>query len=151
MTSWAACKSFINHAEKHNLAPEDVAKNGSDEPVKVTHDGSGTHGAGGGGSGGGAVGQGSKQGKSETTGPDVVNGKPHDIPGHGHGHGHDHSPQLSSSAQRSPGMQSQKSDMSDGEKERTVSGPGEQFHDWEMELMEACLAEVRGHLGEIIP
>jgi len=58
------------------------------DPVKVVHDGPGTHGAGGGGSGGGAVGQGKEDGAGgETRHGDIVDGKPkdkdlHNLTGH---------------------------------------------------------------------
>lgn len=55
MTSWAAYKAFVSHAEKFNRRPEDVASVSQVEPIKVIHKGPGTHGAGGGGSGGGHV------------------------------------------------------------------------------------------------
>lgn len=77
VTSWAQYKAFASHAEKFNMTPTDIAGPGTDEPVKVHHDGGGTHGAGGGGSGGGAVGlEGTKGETEESTKSDVVDGKP---------------------------------------------------------------------------
>lgn len=69
VTSWASYKAFANHAEKFNKAPENVAKDPSKEPVKVSHDqGGGTHGAGGGGSGGGIIGQEGKESRNSGEG-----------------------------------------------------------------------------------
>ena len=76
VTTWSAYKDFASLAEKHNRTPENVAEKGHDEPVKVVHDGPGTHGAGGGGSGGGAVGQGKentgREGGADTQKSDLV-------------------------------------------------------------------------------
>ena len=61
------------------MTPVDVTGPGTDEPVKVHHDGGGTHGAGGGGSGGGVVDQQGKDGSAkESQGADIVDGKPRD-------------------------------------------------------------------------
>lgn len=62
------------------MAPVDVTGPGTAEPVKVTHDGPGTHGSGGGGSGGGQLGQenGADDVPSKTRESDVVDGKPRD-------------------------------------------------------------------------
>jgi phospholipase D1/2 len=79
VTSWAQYKAFTSHAEKFNMTPTDIAGPGTDEPVKVHHDGGGTHGAGGGGSGGGVVGQeGAKGEVKESKHEDIVDGKPVD-------------------------------------------------------------------------
>lgn len=84
MTSWAQYKAFASHGEKFNMAPVDVSGPHTQEPVKVVHEGEGTHGAGGGGDGGGALGQGrgadAKAGDvpSETRESDIVDGKPRD-------------------------------------------------------------------------
>ena len=138
VTSWASYKAFANHAEKFNKTPEDVAGPGAVEPVKVVHDGPGTHGAGGGGSGGGAIGQGSDSGHgSETRGPDVLNGRPNDL--------HGSSPIMN----KSPGSESTSTFNSASDKARKPSGPDEGWHEWEREEMEALLGEVRGHLGEL--
>jgi phospholipase D1/2 len=131
VTSWASYKAFANHAEKFNKVPQDVAPPGSSgadhEPVKVVHDGPGTHGAGGGGSGGGVIGQEGVEGKPGLTREsDVVNGKPQDIP---------KSPAAGSTTSTS------------GKEDRKPSGQDEAWHDWEREQMEELLGELRGHLG----
>lgn len=127
MTSWASYKAFANHAEKFNKVPQDVAPPGSSgtdhEPVKVVHEGPGTHGAGGGGSGGGVVGQEGGDGKTTTRNSDIVNGKPDD-------------PQSPSSP-------------TSAKEERKPSGPDEAWQDWEREQMEDLLGELRGHLGKL--
>lgn len=130
VTTWAAYKAFANHAEKFNRTPEDVTQPGQDEPVKVVHDGPGTHGAGGGGSGGGAVGQ---------------------------GEGSDHKGKVEHKAPGSPKSQaSTKVDdagvnaagANGGGHTREPSGPNDAWQQWERDDMEALLNEVRGHLGE---
>nr|AAN75609.2 SPO14 [Cryptococcus neoformans var. neoformans] len=135
VTSWAQYKAFANHAEKFNKEPEDVAQGGSDEPVKVTHNGPGTHGAGGGGSGGGQIGtiprdKGSS--RSEMISSDVVNGKPKDHLG------------LGAAANRSPikGGEAKR----EAEREKKPSQPDEAWAEWERDEMEKLLNEVRGHL-----
>ncbi|ORY27900.1 putative phospholipase D [Naematelia encephala] len=138
VTSWAQYKAFVNHAEKHNKTPEDVAHPGHGEPVKVTHDGPGTHGAGGGGSGGGAVGQGHEgtngHGKpSETRSSDVVDGNSSHSGGSG-----EHS-------KKSPALDSSSTARTDGGPKKH-SGPQDPWADWEKDEMEELLAEIRGHL-----
>ncbi|AAW43231.2 conserved hypothetical protein [Cryptococcus deneoformans JEC21] len=134
VTSWAQYKAFANHAEKFNKEPENVAQGGSDEPVKVTHDGPGTHGAGGGGSGGGQIGtmlrdKGSN--RSETIGSDVVNGRPKDRLGLG-----------AVSRSSTKGEESKR----EAEREKKPSQPEEAWAEWERDEMEKLLNEVRGHL-----
>nr|AEG78581.1 SPO14 [Cryptococcus gattii] len=135
VTSWAQYKAFANHAEKFNKEPEDVAQGGSDEPVKITHNGPGTHGAGGGGSGGGQIGTMLRDrggNKSETISPDVVNGKPKDRLG--------------------SGVVESRSLVKGGEAKREVergkkpSQPDEAWAEWERDEMEKLLNEVRGHV-----
>jgi phospholipase D1/2 len=143
VTSWAQYKAFANHAEKFNRTPEDVSGPGTTEPVKVTHDGPGTHGAGGGGSGGGAVGQGAGSGSedgrksAETRESDVVDGVVS-------GSGTDGKKTTSLPGGTSAGA----SVPSDGTAERKPSGPQDPWADWEREEMEELLSEIRGHLGE---
>ncbi|WVQ80598.1 hypothetical protein IAT38_002703 [Cryptococcus sp. DSM 104549] len=147
VTSWPQYKAFANHAEKFNKAPEDVAPPGQDEPVKVTHNGPGTHGAGGGGSGGGQVASGKEasgghSGKSDTRDPDVVDGKPRDRYGM--------SPVESVRSRSSFGLRGKKGkggERVEGDKgERKPSGADEAWAEWEREDMEELLKEVRGHL-----
>nr|AAN75150.2 SPO14 [Cryptococcus neoformans var. grubii] len=135
VTSWAQYKAFANHAEKFNKEPEDVAQGGSDEPIKVTHNGPGTHGAGGGGSGGGQIGttlrdKGSN--RSETISPDVVNGKPKD--------------RLGVGAAGSRSSINGKEAKGEAEREKKPSQPDEAWAEWERNEMEKLLNEVRGHL-----
>ncbi|KAK8858386.1 hypothetical protein IAR55_002613 [Kwoniella newhampshirensis] len=173
VTSWAQYKAFANHAEKFNKHPEDVAAPGHDEPVKVTHDGPGTHGSGGGGSGGGEVGGGGGDGggsipsKSaihghghahhhpETKGSDVVDGRPKDVHlSNGHGHGTNGISGGGGKDQRGPDspVSQTRSTFSNGGGggggggERKPSAPDEAWAEWEREEMEDLLAEVRGHL-----
>jgi len=131
VTSWASYKAFANHAEKFNRTPEDVAGAGITEPVKVVHDGPGTHGAGGGGSGGGVIGEGGEQASTKRS-PDVGASKSYDSP----------TPTVG----RSPGVESTSTFSSD--KERKPSGPDEAWHEWEREEMEELLGQIRGHLGK---
>jgi len=139
VTSWASYKAFANHAEKFNKAPEDVSPPGQSEPVKVVHDGPGTHAAGGGGSGGGVVqqkggsngneekgGHGHEKQPSDTRSSDIIDGKPADM--------YD-DPEKAREREKEKG------------KERKPSGQDEAWHDWEREEMEKLLNEVRGHLG----
>ncbi|ODN95881.1 phospholipase D [Cryptococcus wingfieldii CBS 7118] len=145
VTSWAQYKAFANHAEKFNKAPEEVAANGQDEPVKVTHDGPGTHGAGGGGSGGGQIGSHgdeSSGSKAETSDADVVDGKPRDVP-------HPHHPHVSRPGHHSEGSKSSfrgGESKRETEREKKASGPDEGWAEWEKEEMELLLNEVKGHL-----
>ncbi|KAL0243438.1 hypothetical protein I308_105404 [Cryptococcus tetragattii IND107] len=135
VTSWAQYKAFANHAEKFNKEPEDVAQEGSDEPVKVTHDGPGTHGAGGGGSGGGQVGtmlRDKESNESETIGPDVVDGKPRDRLG------------LGTEGTRNT-INGGELKM-EAERDKRPSQPDEAWAEWERYEMEKLLNEVRGHL-----
>lgn len=132
VTSWAAYKSFVNHAEKFNRTPTDVGAEGH-EPVKVVHGGAGTHGAGGGGSGGGVVeprggDSGPEKGKhvSDVQQSDIVNGKPRDGDSTFHGN-----PAADTS-----------------EVDRTPSGADDPWAEWEKNEMEELLQELRGHLGE---
>lgn len=84
ITSWAQYKAFASHGEKFNMSPVDVTGPNTSEPVKVTHDGPGTHAAGGGGDGGGVLGTGrngddqSGDVPSQRRESDVVDGKPRD-------------------------------------------------------------------------
>nr|XP_018262600.1 phospholipase D [Kwoniella dejecticola CBS 10117]OBR84758.1 phospholipase D [Kwoniella dejecticola CBS 10117] len=139
VTSWAQYKAFANHAEKFNKTPEDIAAPGHDEPVKVTHDGPGTHGAGGGGSGGGQVedgdcnggdGGGSTKGhKSETRESDVVDGKP-----------------KNKHIRESKGVNVGGGSGSATGAERKPSSADEAWAEWERDEMEELLGEIRGHL-----
>ncbi|OCF40014.1 phospholipase D [Kwoniella heveanensis CBS 569] len=174
VTSWAQYKAFANHAEKFNKQPEDIAAPGHDEPVKVTHNGPGTHGAGGGGSGGGQVNgkDGSKGGSnskgdsaslSETRSPDVVDGKPKDH------FSLKRDPTTKSKSPKLPDQQQQPSSppsatkstlegvnvhpgsgggSADNKSGKKPSAPDEAWAEWEREEMEELLGEVRGHLGE---
>jgi phospholipase D1/2 len=144
VTSWAQYKAFANHAEKFNKTPEDVSGPGTSEPVKVTHEGPGTHGAGGGGSGGGAVGQGAGTGSddrrksAETRESDVVDGA---VPGAGTA-----GKKTTSLPGGTSAGASVPSDAAGAE--RKPSGPQDPWADWEREEMEELLGEIRGHLGE---
>ncbi|WVR06183.1 hypothetical protein IAU60_003213 [Kwoniella sp. DSM 27419] len=143
VTSWAQYKAFANHAEKFNKQPEDIAAPGQDEPVKVTHNGPGTHGAGGGGSGGGQVGggDGGNAPASETRSNDIVDGKPRDVPLKRE------ASNKSPSGDRSGGDAF--NDMTDSVNvggPKKPSGPDDAWHDWEREEMEELLGEIRGHL-----
>jgi phospholipase D1/2 len=149
VTSWAQYKAFTSHAEKFNKAPEDVVTGGDKEPVKVTHGGPGTQGAGGGGSGGGAVG-----GDVRTS--DVVDGHPTDF-------GRYREDLIQKEKEHEAAKKSANNGNGDGEGESESPGPigneGERrvpsasehgFHEWEKEEMEALLGEVRGTLGELL-
>lgn len=125
---WHACATRLTSsspAEKFNKVPENVAQGKGPEPVKVTHDHQGTHGAGGGGSGGGIVGQEGSTDQSKTRHNDIVNGHP-----------------------RRNGESLEEDDASELEVQRKPTGPDEAFAIWEREEMEELLSEVRGHLGE---
>ncbi|WWC88903.1 uncharacterized protein L201_003818 [Kwoniella dendrophila CBS 6074] len=156
VTSWAQYKAFANHAEKFNKTPEDIAAPGHSEPVKVTHDGPGTHGSGGGGSGGGEVQKGDKGGsgsgsaangnkQSDTRESDVVDGKPK-----AEGHRRESSgksPRIGSGSDGpgSPNFNT-RSNEEEGRGERKPSSPDEAWAEWERDEMEALLGEIRGHL-----
>ncbi|ORX40300.1 hypothetical protein BD324DRAFT_641172 [Kockovaella imperatae] len=173
VTTWAAYKAFANHAEKHNKAPEDVAENKNEEPVKVVHDGPGTHGSGGGGSGGGA--------KSETRGADIPEGGGGGggVGGGGGGKEEDGpTSRMEGGLMGKLGAKDTTSNVDPGQKvdnpsgfgekkpdgggdgaggggdageslgKRVPSGPQEPWAQWEREEMEELLNEVRGHLGE---
>jgi len=140
VTSWASYKAFGNHAEKFNKTPEGVTPPRGEEPVKVVHDGLGTHGARGGGSGGGAIGQGGEGRGSEIRGPDAGDT--------GGGNSKPGSPTPAVMG-KSPGSESTSTFSSD--KGRKPSGPEEAWHEWEREEMEEVLGEIRGHLGESSP
>lgn len=168
VTSWAAYKSFVNHAEKFNRVPTDVAADSSHEPVKTVHGGPGTHGAGGGGSGGGMVQpQGTngapEEGKniSDIHQSDIVDGKPRDATrpikhlsgdgdtepsspstqtGDGEGKSGERKGDAESHGKPTPNM---------SESDRTPTGPEEAWAEWEKNEMEELLQEVRGHLGEL--
>ncbi|WRT67553.1 uncharacterized protein IL334_004525 [Kwoniella shivajii] len=148
VTSWAQYKSFANHAEKFNKSPADVAAPGHDEPIKVTHEGPGTHGSGGGGSGGGQVGGGDGGGAvpgkgADTRGSDVVNGKPNDR----HkpdGRSHPDEPASPSATRTSVLDSHEQQSMGGGEKK--PSAPDEAWSEWERDQMEELLGEIRGHL-----
>ena len=153
VTTWAAYKAFANHAEKHNKAPEDVAAPQHDEPVKVTHEGPGTHGAGGGGSGGGAVGQGTDEarGKSDTKDSDLPRKQETEAAEKAAAKGLEppQSPIAKSVSSGASGLGhggdgSEKTSGGD----RTPSGANEPWAQWERDEMEMLLNEVRGHLGE---
>ncbi|EIW66666.1 hypothetical protein TREMEDRAFT_34686 [Tremella mesenterica DSM 1558] len=129
VTSWAAYKAFASHAEKFNRRPEDVAGPGHAEPVKVVHDGPGTHGAGGGGSGGGHVGEEGQGGEpSEVVGGDVG--------------GREKDPAATSGGDE----ERRGSDTSHADPGREPSGPDDAWNEWEVKEMEELLNEVRGHL-----
>jgi phospholipase D1/2 len=144
VTTWAAYKAFANHAEKFNRAPDDVAPGANnEEPVKVVHDGPGTHGAGGGGSGGGAVGQGgdgqpaSAQGTEHSRTKSDSNGSPSSAS------------KGATSEGKGDGVDGETSEAGGGKgHQREASGPEEAWQSWERDEMEALLKEVRGHLGE---
>ena len=130
VTTWASYKAFANHAEKFNKMPEEVAAPGHEEPVKVVHDGPGTHGAGGGGSGGGAVGQGKEGMVGELERVDS---------------------EAPTSPKRVRSLRDATSEndvLDDGGGERMASGPNEAWAQWEKDEMEKLLGEVRGSLGE---
>nr|XP_019012545.1 phospholipase D [Kwoniella pini CBS 10737]OCF51326.1 phospholipase D [Kwoniella pini CBS 10737] len=150
VTSWAQYKAFANHAEKFNKTPEDVAAPGHDEPVKVTHDGPGTHGAGGGGSGGGHVddggdGGGSTKGhKSDTRDSDVVDGKPKEKnrrESNGKSPTMDNTPNSPSTIRTTP-----EGVNVGGGSDRKPSSADEAWAEWERDEMEELLGEIRGHL-----
>jgi phospholipase D1/2 len=169
VTSWAQYKAFTSHAEKFNKAPEDVVTGGDKEPVKVTHGGPGTQGAGGGGSGGGAVGAGSGTDSAQNNGKssnekeggdvrtsDVVDGHPTDF-------GRYREDLIQKEKEHEAAKKSANNGNGDGEGESESPGPigneGERrvpsasehgFHEWEKEEMEALLGEVRGTLGELL-
>nr|XP_019045930.1 phospholipase D [Kwoniella bestiolae CBS 10118]OCF24860.1 phospholipase D [Kwoniella bestiolae CBS 10118] len=152
VTSWAQYKAFANHAEKFNKTPEDVAAPGHDEPVKVTHDGPGTHGAGGGGSGGGQVEGGDGGGAipgvgagntSDTRESDVVEGKPKDR------HKRESSgksPRIDADRPRSPSETRSSVQPGNEGADKKASAPDEAWAEWEREEMEELLGEIRGHL-----
>ncbi|WWD04615.1 hypothetical protein V865_002686 [Kwoniella europaea PYCC6329] len=154
VTSWAQYKAFANHAEKFNKTPEDVAAPGHDEPVKVTHDGPGTHGAGGGGSGGGHVDGGDGGGavpgvgagkSSDTRDSDVVEGKPNDIKHKRESSGK--SPRMENDRPLSPSAtRSSAQGSNEGGVDKKASAPDEAWAEWEREEMEELLGEIRGHL-----
>ena len=153
VTSWAQYKAFASHAEKFNMTPVDVTGPGTTEPVKVHHDGGGTHGAGGGGSGGGVVGQEGQSGDAaESQGADIVNGKPRDtldVPGRAHSAMSNISRTVSETVSGNSSDDEGKSQAQKDaiQEERKQSQPNEAFHDWEREEMEELLGELRGHLG----
>lgn len=139
------------------MTPIDVTGPGSTEPVKVHHDGGGTHGAGGGGSGGGIIGQEGQSGKTaESQDADIVDGKPRDtldVPGRAHSAMSNISRTVSETmstldASGDEGKKSAQQAKEDAvQEERKQSQPNEAFADWEREEMEELLGELRGHLG----
>lgn len=127
------------------MTPVDVTGPNTDEPVKVHHDGGGTHGAGGGGSGGGVVGQEGTKGPTEQSQKeDIVDGKPRDVD---HPDFRKDSPK-SSQVHSAPDAQTAHASSGGEAGHQKASGPNEAFAEWERQDMEDLLGELRGHLGE---
>lgn len=178
VTSWASYKAFANHAEKFNKVPENVAKDSDKEPIKVTHEGGGTHGAGGGGSGGGIVGQEGREPRHSVDGrgrarskSDAKGGKVRDVLKKVRSRSASSSDRSSldsidrlkgedGTVTLDPGAvvnghphgpsESGSSSGGGGGEKRKPSSAQEAWAEWEKEEMEALLEEVRGHLGESV-